>query len=335
MINPHLIDSFVLKSGERIYLADLEAAGLSYLPCDYHSPAVDRYVHLWNKREQVTLSSCGETKTDWVVFKQMQGVQIMTGQPTFRPSETSPSGFLYLMDFDIENRLKAEYPEQYQRLIQTIYDHHGDRTPCHVRTKSNGDRFSLFVTGFFGKVSYKDAEDKMLFEFFSKNGLSRLDNRYGMVKGSLFDIPQYHEPQDINGLTDSLCTILDEIGTRSKSVSSSDARVVERSQVGELEIEWCKTTIQKEGQEPYEALVSQRFPTECCQESDHRSNRNEVSFTKFENGSILGHCFNCGGTWWEVRPRNDKPSKRKANAKPPDPLAWRLYNELREARRSS
>ena len=299
--NPNLITSFRLKSGEVIHLADLERYGLSYVPCDHNTPAVERFSHLWNNREQVMLSSYGETETDWVVFKQMQGVQIMTGQPTFVTSDVTENGYLYLMDFDIETRLKSEYPEHYQRLIDTIYNLHGDRTPCHVDTKSGGDRFSLYVTAFGNKVSYKD-DGGMLFEFFSKNGLSRLDNRYALVSGSLFDIPQFHDRAEVDALTAAVCAVLDEIGTRRKSVSSTDARVVERSQVGELKIEWRKTTIQKEGEESYEALVSQLFPTECCQETDHTSNRLEVSFTKFGNGGVLGHCFNCGERWWEVKP---------------------------------
>lgn len=300
--NPNIIDSFKLKSGERIYLSDLEKHGLSYVPCDYKSPAVDRYAHLWNQRKQVTLASYGETVTDWYVFKQMQGVQIMTGQPTFLPSETSPIGFLYLMDFDIETLLKTRYPEHYKRLLGTIYELHGDRTPCHIETKSNGDRFSLYGPGFGKKVSYTDKmSGEMLFEFFSKNGLSRLDNRYGIVKGSLFDIPQFHSYEEINRLTGALCEILEEIGGRHQSRSTRDAKVVETSQIGGLDIQWVATTIEKDDGTSYDALVSQRFPTENCHETEHRSNRKEVSFTKFENGSVLGKCFNCGESWWEVK----------------------------------
>ncbi|MDE0398901.1 MAG: helix-turn-helix domain-containing protein [Candidatus Poribacteria bacterium] len=302
MKNPYVIDSFRLKSGERIYLANLEKHGLSIVPCDHDSPAVDRYAHLWNARKQVTLSSYGETETDHYVFKQMQGVQIMTGQPTFLPSETSPSKYLYLMDFDIENHLKTSYPEHYERLITTIYALHGDRTPCHVRTKSDGDRFSLFVPGFHKKVVYQDSTSgEMLFEFFSKNGLSRLDNRYSLVSGSLFDIPQFHLPQDINPLTEAICKILDEIGGRHQSKSTQDAEVVETSQIGELDINWVEATIDREDGTSLDVLVSQNFPTENCQMTDHTSNRNEVAFTKFPNGSIRGYCFNCEEPWWEVK----------------------------------
>lgn len=300
--NPHLIDSFRLKTGERIYLSDLEKHGLSYVPCDYDSPAVDRFAHLWNRREQVTLASYGETETDHHVFKQMQGVQIMTGQPTFLPSETSPSGHLYLMDLDIENLLKIAYPDHYQRLIETIYTLHGDRTSCRIGTKSDGDRFSVYAPGFSRKVAYHDkTSGKMLFEFFSKNGLSRLDNRYSLISGSLFDIPQFHTPQDINPLTEAICEILEEIGYRQQSRSTRDAEVVETSQIGKLDIQWVETTIEKDDGTRYDALVSQNFPTENCHETKHGSNRKEVSFTKFQNGSILGHCFNCGKNWWEFK----------------------------------
>ena len=309
--NPNIIDSFTLKSGERIYLSDLEKHGLSYVPCDYKSPAVEQYAHLWNRRQQVTLASYGETDTNWYVFKQMRGVQIMTGQPTFLPSDTSPSGHLYLMDFDIENRLKSVYPEIYQRLMDTIYRGHGDRTPCHVKTKSEGDRFSMYVPGFGKKVSYKDkTTGGMLFEFFSKNGLSRLDNRYGMVTGSLFDIPQFHVLQEVETLTRGVCEILTEIGCRQQSRSYLEAEVVETSQIGGLAVEWAQTTIEKEDGTSYTALVSQRFPTENCQKTEHRSNRKEVSFTKFDNGSVLGKCFNCGESWWEVKTSHAAPLPR-------------------------
>lgn len=329
--NPYVIDAFRLKSGERIYLSDLEKHGLSYVPCDHHSPAVDRYAHLWNDRKQVTLASYGETETDHCVFKQMQGVQIMTGQPTFLPSDISPSGFLHLMDFDIENRVKSVYPEHYQHLINTIYAHHKRRTPCHIRTKRDGDRFSLYVPGFGNKVSYTDkASDAMLFEFFSKNGLSRLDNRYALVKGSLFDIPQFHTAEEVNALTGAICVILEEIGTRYQSKSANGAEVVDRSQIGDLDIEWRQTKITKEDGTSYDALVSQRFPTENCQKTEHRSNRDEVSFTQFQNGSVLGHCFNCGESWWEIKtspkfselltPEEEQAQVERliANAPPPD-----------------
>ena len=304
--NPYVIDAFELKSGERIYLKDLEDHGLSYVPCDYDSPAVERFAHLWNKREPVTLASYGETDTDHYVFKQMRGVQIMTGRPTFLPSDTSPSGHLYLMDFDIENRLKTRYPDHYQRLIDTIYDFHGNRTPCHIKTKSDGARFSIYATGVIPKVWYKDFSERevgdMLFEFFSKNGLSRLDDRYALVSGSLFEIPQFHSPEEVNALTEAVCDILEEIGSLRRAKTSGDAKVVERSQLGDLDIEWRETTITPEEGDPYTALVSQLFPTEVCHETSHASNRKEVSFTKFENGGVLGHCFNCGENWWEVPP---------------------------------
>jgi len=316
MKNPYLIDSFQLKSGERIYLSDLEKHGLSYVPCDHNSPAVDRYAHLWNTQEQVTLASYGETETDHYIFKQMQGVQIMTGQPTFLPSKTSPSGYLYLIDFDIENLLKTTYPDHYKRLITTIYTLHRDRTPCHIRTKSDGDRFSLYVPGFSNKIEYHDkTSGKMLFEFFSKNGLSRLDNRYGLINGSLFDIPEFHTPEDTNSLTDAVCEILEEIGSRHQNKSTRNAEIAETSQIGELNINWVATTIKKDDGTTYEALVSQLFPTKNCQKTKHASNRNEVSFTKFKDGSTLGHCFNCGGSWWEVKTNSRKtnPTEHKTH----------------------
>ena len=49
----------ILKCGTRLSLSDLEAAGLSYVPCgevDGKDQPILAFGHLWNQRKQVFLN---------------------------------------------------------------------------------------------------------------------------------------------------------------------------------------------------------------------------------------------------------------------------------------
>ena len=76
--------------------------------------------------------------------------------------------------------------------------------------------------------------------------------------------------------------------------------MVKTSQLGDIDIEWDENG------------RSQYFPTEYCQETSHSSNREEVRFTKYRDGSVDGKCFNCGESWWEIPPPKPTKPKRKS-----------------------
>ena len=71
-----------LACGTIYTLQQLEAAGLSYVPCTYDSPLLT-YSHLWGERRHVTRRSYGK-KWNAYRLKDMTGIQLMTGFPTYR-----------------------------------------------------------------------------------------------------------------------------------------------------------------------------------------------------------------------------------------------------------
>ena len=275
-----------LKCGTRLSLEDFEEAGLSYVPCgevDGKDQPILSFGHLWNQRKQVVLKTYGKLANAWRL-SDMTGVQIMTGNPTYRADTSSPTGFNHLTDIDIESKLLREYPDIVSRIIE-VYRQACDRTPCIIKTKSDGHRLSAFTALLDSKREFKNESDDMLLEIFSERALSRLDNRYAMIEGSVLDIPTIPKStiQDIHG-------IISEVATEKKH-DSKPREVVETSQIGSLDIEWDDNG------------RSQYFTTEHCQETSHRSNRDEVRFTKHADDSIDGKCFNCGETWWEIAPK--------------------------------
>lgn len=99
-----------LSCGMVLRLSDLEDAGLSYVPCarlpNDESELEDRpyftFSSLWGHRSQVTLSNYGKRTNAWNMAQwqnsEFPGVQLMTGNPTFRPDPNSPNGFVYFTD---------------------------------------------------------------------------------------------------------------------------------------------------------------------------------------------------------------------------------------------
>ena len=281
MSNRHI----TLKCGTVIYLADLEAAGLSYVPCGQingDDQPLFPYAHLWGSKRQVTLGSFGKKPNAWTLPK-MTGVQLMTGTPTFRSA--SPVNY-HLVDIDIEKYLIDEHPEIVERIL-ALYRSGCEGTPCVVQTKSGGLRLSAFCPYLDSKRSFKD-EGGMLLEIFSEKGLSRLDGRYAMVEGSVLDMPAL--PKSV---LREIHAVISEITPESQT-HASDRKTVSESQIGDLHIKW-----DKDGR-------SQFFSAQHCQASAHKTTRDTVRFTKYKDGSIDGKCFNCDETWWEVPPVIDR-----------------------------
>ena len=275
-----------LRCGTVLRLADLEDAGLSYVPCgqvDGEDQPLFAYAHLWGNKRRVTLSDFQKANA-WTLSK-MTGVQLMTGAPTYR-SVSSPVD-LHLVDVDIEKYLIDEHPKIVDRIL-ACYRAGCEGTPCIVQTKSGGLRLSAFSAYLDRKRSFEDAGG-MLLEIFSEKGLSRLDGRYGMVEGSILDMPTM--PKTV---LQEIHAVISEVTPEKEGRETSDRKVVSESQIGDLNIEWGR-----DGR-------SQFFSATHCQATSHKSTRDTVRFTKYADGSVDGKCFNCGETWWEVPPAIDR-----------------------------
>lgn len=284
--------SIQLKCGTVIDLIDLEQTGISYVPCG-QVKGEDRpllsFGHLWDMRKQVTRASYGKSANAWALSK-MTGVQLMTGEPSFRSDNVSPDGYVYLTDIDVEARLIEKYPTVFEDIL-SVYRGASEGKPCEIETKSGGRRLSAYAPYLDHKRYFRDkigSDDQktMLLEFFSRFGLSRLDHRYKILTGSILALPRL--PKEA---LKEIHALISEVGTEnSQKNSTNDAKVVERSQIGSLEINW------------HENGKSQYFPASHCQATSHKNrNRLTVQFFQVRDG-VLGRCYNCSENWWEKEP---------------------------------
>ena len=275
---------------------------MSFVPCgqvDGKDQPLLPYAHLTKTRKQVTRQSYGKK---WYGYgmRNANGFQLMTGFPTYRPAPDKL--FYHYVSLDIEKRMREEHPGLVEEILK-IYRDGITGTPCEIETKSAGLRLDFFSLYNGKKIPFADNEG-MLFEILAGGTLVRLDARYRMRYGSVLEMPtmESNTPlQEIHAIGSSRAT--------KPTSSQSERTVVDTSQIGDLDIEWSETAIEKDGK-PITLHVSQYFPTEHCPNS-HRSNRDEVRFTKYPNGAIDGICWNCGENWWEV-----EPPKRNQRQKP-------------------
>lgn len=274
-----------LKCGTQIALTELEDANLSYVPCgcvDGEEKPLLKFAHLWGHRTRATRKTYGK-KFNGFTLSEMTGVQLMTGFPTYRLS-AHDGNYLYYTSIDIERRMLERYPDAVAQ-IQRLYCGNVEGTPCRLATKSGGLRLDAYTPYVGKKMSFKDDDGKMLFEILAFKCLARIDHRYEMLEGSLLEMPTL--PKET---LQEIYHIIAEIATEEQS-DEKPRQVVETSQLGDLEIEWDSNS------------RSQLFPTEHCQRTSHRSNRDEVRFTRHPDGSVDGKCFNCGESWWEIPPK--------------------------------
>ena len=273
-----------LKCGTRLSLSDLETAGVSYVPCgevDGKDQPILSFASLWGKRQRVTRETYGKRWNAYTT-SDMTGVQIMTGKPTYK--RVGRSGYLYYTSLDIEAWMIENYPNEVAQIRQE-YEDNVIGTPVVIKTKSGGLRLDAYTEYVGKKMSFKDDKDKMLFEVLADKCLARVDSRYEMVSGSILDIPTLPK-----STLQSIYHIISEISANEQA-ADKPREVVETSQIGNLDIEWDDNG------------RSQYFTTQHCQKTLHRSNRDEVRFTKYPDGSVDGKCFNCGETWWEIPPK--------------------------------
>ena len=101
-----------LKCGTVLHLADLDTAGLSYVPCGQvngEDQPLLKFAHLWGHRNHVTRQTYGK-KWNAYSLRDMTGVQLMTGFPTNKRS--GRLGYLYYTSIDIERRMIENYPDE-------------------------------------------------------------------------------------------------------------------------------------------------------------------------------------------------------------------------------
>ena len=273
-----------LRCGTVLTLSDIEDAGLSYVPCGQikgEDQPLLSYSHLWDVRRQAMLES--HNKVSAWALQNMTGVQLMTGLPSYRPSENSPTGYLHLTDIDIERKLIDAHPDIVDR-IADVYRSFCDRKPCIIETKSGGNRLSAFSDYLDPKREYHANDDEMFMEIFSLKGLSRLDHRYAILEGSILDLPIIPKTA-----LREIHAIISEVA-KHKQHSKRDRGVVETSQISGLDLHWDASG------------RSQYFETSHCQATSHKNtSRDTVQFLKIRDG-VMGKCYNCGESWWEVEP---------------------------------
>ena len=275
-----------------VSLKDLEHAGISYVPCgevDGKNQPLLKFSSLWGNQKRVRRKTYGK-KWNAHSTREMTGVQIMTGKPTYK--RVGRTGYFYYTSIDIERRMLELFPDTVTQ-IRKLYEDSVIGTPCVIKTKSDGLRLDAYTEYVGKKMSFKDAEQKMLFEILADKCLARIDARYAIVSGSILDMPTLPKEalQDIHQIISQIATV--------EESDNKPREVVEKSQLGDLDIEWDNKS------------RSQLFPTSHCQRTAHRSNRDEVRFTKHADGSVDGKCFNCGETWWEIPPAKPTKPKRK------------------------
>ena len=286
-----------------VRLKDLEHAGISYVPCgevDGKDQPLLKFSSLWGKQKRIRRETYGK-KWNAYSTQGMTGVQIMTGKPTYK--RVGRTGYFYYTSIDIERRMLELFPDTVAQ-IRKLYEDSVIGTPCVIKTKSDGLRLDAYTEYVGKKMSFKDAEQKMLFEILADKCLARIDARYAIVSGSILDMPTLPKVvlQEIYHLVMGVAT--------HEQTDRKPREVVEKSKIGYLDIEW-----DADGR-------SQLFPTAHCQRTSHSSNRDEVRFTKYSDGSVDGKCFNCGESWWEIEPpkpkRKSKTCIEPVKTLPPD-----------------
>lgn len=290
---------FKLITATREYaFSELEAAGISYIPCGViqgNEQPLFKFKHLWGEPIQISLRDF-DTLSD-PTLSQMTGVQVFTGPPTHKVIDKHS---YFLIDIDIERHFVDRYPDALSVIGGLYRDHITEGNACITRTKSGGWRLSSYVNYGGNKVIWRDREDnKVLLEVFGKHGMSRYDKRYEIKEGCLLEAPML----DIE-VFKKIATTIEAVGRR--DTVRARRYFIEKSVIGNMDVQWAQKTL-PDGTQVYE---SQRFTTEHCPITKHDSNREEIRFTKYANGSIDGKCFNCGETWWETPPLT--PETRKA-----------------------
>ena len=264
-----------LACGRTYQLQDIEAAGISYVPCSYKTP-IPKFAHLWDSSLQINLDSYDDNANRWKLSG-MKGIQIMTGKSTKRMSGETPQ---YLVVLDQESRLALEHPDIAEE-VERIYLSSCDGSPCIIESKSGGLHLYAYCEYLDKKRSFKNSDDKMLLELLSEKCLSRVDDRYRMKHGSLLNIPSI-DKSALQRIHQLLSTVAVE-----EKTSNTPTRIVERVEIRDLCLEF-----DSEGKSQYLPL------SQCLSEVTHTGDqtRKSVRYTQGA-GELIGFCHNCEHEW--------------------------------------
>ena len=300
-----------LACGTTYQLQDIEAAGISYVPCAHKTPLLP-HAHLWESPLQVNLDTYGDN-ANGRKMSGMKGIQIMTGKPTKRMNGET---LQYLVVLDCESRLFTEHPNIAEE-IERLYLSFCQGFPCIIESKSEGLHLYAYCEYLDKKQSFKNSDDKMLLEFLSKKCLSRVDDRYRMKQGSLLNIPSIDrsalqkisqilstiEPEEI----EDPCIDFDKKGKSQylppgdhthgikRKAANTPTRTVEGVKIEDLHINF-----DKKGKSKYLPL------SQCLSEVRHTGDqtRKSVRYTQGA-GELIGFCHNCEHEW--RIPQSDVP----------------------------
>ena len=310
-----------LACGTTYQLQDIEAAGISYVPCSYKTP-IPKFAHLWDSSLQVNLDSYDDNDNRWKLSG-MKGIQIMTGKPTKRMNGETPQ---YLVVLDCESRLALEHPDIAEE-VERIYLSSCDGSPCIIESKSGGLHLYAYCEYLDKKRSFKNSDDKMLLELLSEKCLSRVDDRYRIKHGSLLNIPSI-DKSALEEISQILSTIAPEgikdlrlkfdkkgesqhlpplqclsgithTGDQTRKTKGKAANTSSRT-VEKVEIKDLRLKFDKKGKSQYLPL------SQCLSEITHTGDqtRKSVRYTQGA-GELIGFCHNCEHEW--RIPQSDVP----------------------------
>ena len=302
-----------LACGTTYPLQDIEASGISYVPCSHKTPLLP-YAHLWDSPLQVNLDSYNDNANGWKMSG-MKGIQIMTGKPTKRMNGSTPE---YLVVLDCESRLFTEYPDIAEK-IEHLYLSSCDGSPCIIESKSGGLHLYAYCEYLDKKRSFKNSDDKMLLELLSEKCLSRVDDRYRMKHGSLLNIPST-DKSALEEISQILSTIapkgiedlrldfdsegksqhlpplqclsgITHTGDQTRKTKGKAANTSSRT-VEKVEIKDLRLKFDKKGKSQYLPL------SQCLSEITHTGDqtRKSVRYTQGA-GELIGFCHNCEHEW--------------------------------------
>lgn len=280
--------AIITKEGTATHLNELEECGLSFIPIGSNGKPKLKYAELRNKGEQIKVSSFNRSDEWWE--GSVYGIKIMTGPISKRAGQSAEH---YLVDIDIE----AQMVENHNDLVQDVWDLYKSRckgTPFLVHTKSGGRRISAWSSYSDKVVKFVDTSvmsDQnrfpMAMEIMSENGMSRYDERYEIVKGSLTDLPHISR----EGIDEIIEVVqnAEGIGRLAYRKGTKKDVFIPEFDVDDFElphdIEWVD----------YGKSQVSRHQYRCIINPNHENDDTAPSMSYWNNpdGSIATFCFKC------------------------------------------
>jgi len=319
-------DSLILvtKDGETTHINELTDAGISFIPIGNNGMPKLKYSELRSKGDQITVETFGKPKSWWT--SSIYGVQIMTGGISKRMWHGEEQ---YIVDIDIESQMV----ENHNELFQTVWDTFTqccEGSPFLVNTKSGGRRISAWSPYKNKVVKFVDTTEiesknrfPMAMEIMSENGLSRYDERYEIVEGSLTNLPTISASviQEIIDLVQSH----EGIGRLAYRKGAKKDMFVPQFDTSEYQlpndIEFVSYS--KDGRSSQVSSKQYKCVINPTHENDDVSP--SMSYWNNPDGSIATFCFKCDFGINLKRSDNNKTNRRQS--KPSNPTEKEVSDE--------